>query len=287
MTAEFDVRRATKREFAAAVGWAEAEGWNPGIDDLDPFFAADPDGFFMGFLDGEPVSSISVVRYGNAYGFLGFYIVHPDFRSGGYGLATWNRGMAHLAGRTIGLDGVVAQQENYRKSGFEFAGRNIRYYGVPSHVGTDGPAVAIDAATPDHWDRISEFDRHVFGTPRDPFLHAWIFASPEADRQTVVALEREKIVGYATVRKCVTGYKVGPLFAGSTQVARALLNAVCSRLDGKHPVALDVPEDNGAGVAMAQEAGLAPVFETARMYRGPAPNMPPSLIFGVTTFELG
>ncbi len=32
--------------------------------------------------------------------------------------------------RTIGLDGGVAQQGNYRKSGFEFAYNNIRYGGV-------------------------------------------------------------------------------------------------------------------------------------------------------------
>ena len=34
------------------------------------------------------------------------------------------------AARVIGLDGVVAQQENYRKSGFELAYANIRYGGT-------------------------------------------------------------------------------------------------------------------------------------------------------------
>jgi len=29
------------------------------------------------------------------------------------------------------------------------------------------------------------------------------------------------------------------------------------------------------------------VFETARMYKGPAPQLPVERIFGVTTFELG
>ena len=33
--------------------------------------------------------------------------------------------------------------------------------------------------------------------------------------------------------------------------------------------------------------GLTPVFETARMYRGPAPALPLERIFGITTFELG
>ena len=49
-----------------------------------------------------------------------------------------------------------------------------------------------------------------------------------------------------------------------------------------------MPEPNDEAVALAKRHGLEPVFETARMYRGPAPALPlgaaPSAI---TTFELG
>jgi phosphoglycolate phosphatase-like HAD superfamily hydrolase len=48
-----------------------------------------------------------------------------------------------------------------------------------------------------------------------------------------------------------------------------------------------VPEPNAAAVALAERHGLQPVFETARMYRGPAPSEPLTRIYGVTTFELG
>ena len=34
----------------------------------------------MGWLGDEPVACISVVAYGDAYGFLGFYICRPEFR---------------------------------------------------------------------------------------------------------------------------------------------------------------------------------------------------------------
>ena len=50
---------------------------------------------------------------------------------------------------------------------------------------------------------------------------------------------------------------------------------------------LDVPEPNAAAVALAERMGLEPVFETARMYRGAAPEIDLSRIFGVTSFELG
>lgn len=125
------IRPASVAEFQTAIDWAAAESWNPVHDDLAAFHAADPDGFLMGFLDDDPVSSISVVRYRDAYGFLGFYIVHPDHRGTGAGIATWRAGMNHLSGRCVGLDGVVDQQGNYRKSGFVLAGRNVRYTGIP------------------------------------------------------------------------------------------------------------------------------------------------------------
>ena len=41
--------------------------------------------------------------------------------------AIWNAAMDSLAGRNVGLDGVVAQQDNYRKSGFRLAYRNVRF----------------------------------------------------------------------------------------------------------------------------------------------------------------
>jgi hypothetical protein len=40
-------------------------------------------------------------------------------------------------------------------------------------------------------------------------------------------------------------------------------------------------------VALAQDLGLAPVFETARMYTGAIPPLRLERVFGVTSFELG
>jgi len=40
-------------------------------------------------------------------------------------------------------------------------------------------------------------------------------------------------------------------------------------------------------VALAKETGLAPVFETARMYTAPVAPLRLERVFGVTTFELG
>ena len=123
----FAIRAMTRAELDIPLQWAADEGWNPGVDDADPFYAADPSGFLMAFLDGEPIGSISVVKYGDTFGFLGLYIVKAAVRRLGYGQRLWDAGMRSLGGRAVGLDGVVAQQANYARSGFVLAHRNIRF----------------------------------------------------------------------------------------------------------------------------------------------------------------
>lgn len=280
---DLEIRAATEAEFATAIDWAAAEGWNPGLDDLPAFFAADPGGFLMGFRQGEPVTSISVVRYGDAYGFLGFYICHPEHRGTGAGLATWEAGMAHLAGRTVGLDGVLAQQENYRTSGFEFAERNLRFSGVPSLPAK--PGIEVRGIGDGEWPAALAYDRAHVAADRTGFAKIWFGGT--ATRFARIAIADGEIAGLGVIRACRTGTKIGPLFANGRDVAEALIVALAETQPEGTEIILDVPEPNGYGVTLAQALGLQPAFETARMYRGPAPTLPLDRIFGVTTFELG
>jgi Acetyltransferase (GNAT) family len=73
-------------EISLAVDWAAAEGWNPGLADDACFASVDPEGFFIGELDGAPVAIVSCVNYDASFSFLGFYIVRADLRGKGYGL---------------------------------------------------------------------------------------------------------------------------------------------------------------------------------------------------------
>src|SRR4030095_16247595 len=124
---DFQVRPMRREELAFAIDLAAREGWNPGLHDAECFFSADPGGFLIGELAHEPIGCISAVSYERRYGFVGLYIVRPEFRGRGYGLRLWQAAIARLAGHNIGLDGVVAQQKNYAKSGFRLAYRNVRY----------------------------------------------------------------------------------------------------------------------------------------------------------------
>lgn len=100
------IRTMTAAEIALAVDWAAAEGWNPGHQDADCFYQGDRQGFFVGLLDGEPIATISAVKYNQEFGFIGFYIVKPEYRGQGYGWQIWQRALDYLQGCNIGLDGV-------------------------------------------------------------------------------------------------------------------------------------------------------------------------------------
>ncbi|MBA2965215.1 MULTISPECIES: GNAT family N-acetyltransferase [Ramlibacter] len=282
MAAGYVTRTMRPDEVALAIEWAAQEGWNPGLHDAQTFLAADPQGFFVGTLDGEPVASVSVVRYEPGFAFLGLYIVRPGWRGRGLGWALWQHGMASAAGRLVGLDGVVAQQANYRRSGFELAWRNVRY------EGRGGGAAPADARLVDlagvPFEAVRACDAACFPAERSAFLRAWL-AQPDAAARGWI--EDGRLQGYGVVRRCRSGWKIGPLVAGSEAVAEALFLALCAPAGAAEPVYLDVPEPHAAAVALARRHGMQVVFETARMYTGRAPAVPLDSLYGVTTFELG
>lgn len=277
-----DIRAMTLPELEVVLDWAAMEGWNPGLQDAASFYAADPGGFLLGLLDGEPVASIFAVRYGAGFGFIGGYIVRPEFRGKGYGMAVWQAGMARLAGRNVGLDGVPAQQANYARSGFRLAHRNVRYEGC----GSDVPAA--DRVLPlgqQDLDDILRYDRAFFADDRQHFMRCWLrqdgsvaFGVRDADGA---------LLGYAVLRPCRAGFKIGPLCAESPEVAEELMLALRGRVPVDEPVFLDVPEPNTAAVALAERHGMRACFETARMYTGEDPGLPLARQYGITTFELG
>ena len=276
---DYRIRVMSRAELELAIGWARDEGWNPGLHDATPFHAADPEGFLTGVLDGRAISSISVVRYGESFAFLGFYIVIPEERGKGYGYKLWQAGMARLAGRLVGLDGVPDQQDNYRRSGFELASRNIRYGGTAPAGTADG---LLDARTLP-FEQVLALDARMFPAPRPGFLAGWV-SLPESRALGVV--EDGELRGFGVRRQCGIGHKIGPLYANDRAIAERLFDGLCDGIAGE-PVFLDVPEPNGEAVGLAEERGLLPTFETARMYTGRAPAIDLPRLYGVTTFELG
>ncbi len=267
-------------EVGTALDWAAAEGWNPGLDDAAAFLAADPGGFLMGWEGTEPVACISVVRHSADYGFLGLYICRPEWRGQGHGWALWQAGLAHLGARTVGLDGVVAQQAAYARSGFVADHRTVRHLGVVR----PRAAAAVVPSTAAMLPALVALDAAASGVARPGYLGPWL--TDTATRRTLVLPQDGRPAAVGTVRRCRDGLKVGPLLAAKAEDAAALLGALAAIWPGQ-PLAIDVPEPNRPAMDLATGLGLAPVFETARMYKGPPPAARTALVFGEATLELG
>lgn len=279
---DLEITTASATDLPTFREWANREQWNQGDSDVLAFHAADPRGFFLGRLDGEPAAVVSAVRYGTAHGFLGLYITHPSVRGRGYGRRLWHTALSHLADRTVGLDGVAAQQDSYRRSGFRRAWTHVRYEGTPPGDAPPPDITLIDGrGVP--FGRLADYDRRFFPAPRDAFLSLW---TTLPGHRSLAAVRDGHLAGFAVARPARRGTRVGPLYAASTDVALALLTGL-SPESAECPVALDVPDVNPTAVRLAEGLGFRPTFACARMYTGPAPRLDHAGVFANTTLELG
>ena len=275
----FRVRRMTRDEMEIAVAWTAVEGWNPGLNDAECFYNTDPQGFFIGELDGQPVGSISAVAYDDTFGFAGLYIVVPHMRRKGYGTQLYNAAMDYMGDRNVGGDGVVAMLEKYEAAGFHPAYRNIRFEGR----GGGEPPKHVVSLLEVPFESVLAYDTHFFPVERATFLCYWL----DQPATALGAMSPSgELAGYGVIRPCWRGYKIGPLFADGPDEAEALFRALAAQAPGA-PVFLDTPEVNPAAIALAERHGMRATFETARMYTKEEPAVLLEGIFGVTSFELG
>lgn len=282
------IRNMLRPELDELVGWAAREGWNPGLHDAALFWATDPEAYIAADLDGELIGGGAITSYNGEFGFMGFFIVRPEFRGRGLGNLIWHarrdRLLARLhPGAAIGMDGVFAMQDYYAKGGFVFSHRNLRF----QKEITEPPETSIgDAVVPlaeFSFEAVQAYDRTCFPAPRKTFLHGWI-GQPDA---LALGCRREgRLAGFGVVRRCLEGCKIGPLFADDASAAEALFAELAGFAVGG-PLFLDAPENNPAAMALVQRHGMAEVFGCARMYLGPVPAVAQDRVFGVTTFELG
>jgi GNAT superfamily N-acetyltransferase len=278
----YTIRIMNRKEIDIAIDWAAKEGWNPGLHDADCYYSADPSGFLIGLLYDEPIATISAIKYGESFGFLGFYIVKPEYRGKGYGIQIWNAGVKCLDGRNIGLDGVVAQQDTYKKNGFNLAYRNIRYEGISGGNPPENSEIVNVSTLP--FETIDGYDRPFFPENRSQFIKCWI-NQPEC--YALGIMQNGKLASYGVIRTCRSGYKIGPLFADSPELAESLFLALKSKAKPSEPVFLDIPEVNQDAVTLTERYNMKVSFETARMYTGEMPDIQVNRLFGVTSFEIG
>nr|WP_326489869.1 hypothetical protein [Paraburkholderia sp. HP33-1] len=98
------------------------------------------------------------------------------------------------------------------------------------------------------------YDSACFSATRSEFLAGWI-AQPHALALALADVRNDQIRGYGVLRRCRTGYKIGPLFADDAQNASHLFDGLVASVAGE-VIAFDVPEVNAVAVALAERHGM-------------------------------
>lgn len=267
---------------------AAAEGWNPGLHDGETFFATDPDGFLSVELDDTFIGGGAIVRHSDTFGFMGLFLMAPEYRGQGIGRKLWYARRDLLLDRlgenaAIGMDGVSAMVGFYQAGGFVPQYVSSRFE-ARSTFGPDAADPDVTAIETQDLPSLEELDRRAFPSQRPAYLAAWL-AQPDAHRLGYRHRDG-RLLGYGVIRPCREGWKVGPLFAETTEVANSLLVALMAKAYGE-TVAIDVPSVNPQAESLCRSLGMETKFECTRMYFGPKPTYDASLIYGLTSFELG
>lgn len=282
---DLELKKLDKSGLRTLVGWAKNEGWNPGENDHDVFWKTDPDGYYGFYFNGELIAGGALISYGQVFGFMGLFIVRPDFRGQGIGKKLWYLRRDLLLGRleqgaTIGMDGVVEMQPFYEKGGFRIAFRDERYECIGQKRSISS---AISPIEMEDLEKLIDYDLACFGFGRKEFLENWLMIP---DSRCFKFSEKNSFNGYAVIRKVNAGFKIGPLFADNDDVAEELYKACLNSAIGA-PVYLDIPVINSGAVDLVKKYKAKYIFECARMYYGDFPKMAVDKVYGITTFELG
>ncbi|MFN8112405.1 MAG: GNAT family N-acetyltransferase [Solirubrobacterales bacterium] len=279
------MRRLGRDDVGTLVEWAAAEGWDPGPGDAEAFWAADPDAFLGFDRDGALAGGGAVVAYGRALGFVGLFILRPEFRGAGLGRELWSEMLVDLRSRLapgapIGLDAVAALQPFYADSGFVASHDTSRIRFGDLGAAPQGLTPLADVPFAD----LLAYDARCFGAEREPFLRTWREVEGAVGLASLHGDGR--IEGYGLIRPTRSGSKVGPLFAAEAAIAERILRGLLARRPEGQAV-LDVPSANPEAVELAARLGGGEVFGTARMWLGDPPPIPWGEVFGMTTLELG
>lgn len=284
LPSDFEIGQMRADETEILDQWATAEGWNPGLGDLSFAYGIDPEAFIALRSERRLVGGGSIFRHNASMGFMGLFILHPDYRRRGLGSMLWHFRRDRLIDRlstdaSIGMDGVLDMVPFYMKGGFRQHHLNVRYQGVAQ---SSAPAGCIDLSVI-KMAQVLALDDDCFGSDRAGFMAGWLGRNGMFGAGIV---EGDRLDGFAIARPSKIGFKIGPFYARSPQQAGRLLDDLCSRIAGQQ-VQVDAPDVNPDAEALFSARGWLPVFKCARLYLGAAPNANLGATYGVCSLEFG
>lgn len=280
--AETTIRPLKDSELPLVLQWAIREDWNPGPYDAAVFNAADPGALIALEFQGTPVGLISSARLNEDHGFVGFFMLSPEYRHTRFGWRLLHANLERMEGLVMGSETIFELVRTYARYGLKPYYNTTSYQGVaPSHPRKW--SLGVEFATTTTPDELIAYDATSTGVVREAYLREW-FRIP---RSLVVVFRRAgRLCGIGMARQCHRGVRIGPLQADDPAAAEALFDALVGLAPGE-PVEIDCPEINPDGPKLARAKGLVACSQTSRLYRGKPPDGRLERVYGLVSFSLG
>ena len=270
------IRAMRHGDIAAGQRLREQAGWNQSDADWQRLLDWEPDGCFVGEVEGQVVASATTTTYGQDLAWIGMVLVDVEHRRQGIGRQLFRHALNYLderGVRTIGLDATPLGKTLYDQMGFRDAYLLERRRGtIPDLTGTSRLVQPGELARPfqqDDLPALAELDARAFGLDRTRVLQRLAADHPEG---CFVVAAGGSALGYLFTRPGARARHIGPLVAVSPAVAQYLMQAALQPHVREEAV-MDVVVDNHVPVSIADLLGLAPVRPFIRMLRGPAPGV--------------
>jgi GNAT superfamily N-acetyltransferase len=280
------IRPMTVRDVPLGMRLKEQAGWNQTEADWRRFLDLEPDGCFVGDLDGVAAATLTTCTFGPV-AWIAMVLVDQPLRGRGLAKALLAHALDFLDSRgvrSVRLDATSLGQPLYEKLGFVVEYELARYQGILPPRGSTPrpPGVDPEPLRAEHLEGLCRLDGAGTGTDRRKLLLRLLVESPGAVK---AVQDGGEVPGFIMARDGSRALQIGPCVA-SAAAGPVLLRDAWWRYAGR-PVYVDVPTGNTAAAALTEAAGLTVQRRFLRMCRGPSVGERPEQLWASSGPEKG
>jgi len=237
--------------------------WNQLEADWQIFLHNSPDACMVATYKEQIVGTVTTIRYGHSFSWIGMVLVDPDFRQQGIGQQLLQKALQLLQSEeTVKLDATPQGREVYLKMNFvdeyPISRMNMLHAEQIFHL------TIARAILKDDLPLLIKFDSKIFGADRSSLLN-WM--REKAPGFAFLIEEGNEIKGYSMGRYGHDFIHIGPVIAENISIAKDLVYAALNKCAGS-PVILDILHFEPEWIAWLKEIGFTEQRNFIRMFRG-------------------
>ena len=291
---KLNIQQAKSSDIKTIIDWARHEEFAPGHGDIDIYRNTDRQGIWIGRVNTSAIGCIAGIKYNQIYGFIGLYIVKPEYRGYGYGHRLWEKAMTYLNDvQCIGLEAAPHLVNRYSEWGFKKASQTIRWqldniderHLKDNMIENDSLKVVTGLNIP--LETIKQYDAEREFIARPHFISQWL---KHPSGQVIALVDTNSFChGFARIRPCLlskgNGWRIGPILADSKELAEVLIHNLLKNHRGL--ILIDSPQINTNAQSLLVKMGFKQISATTRMYKGSHHAPLADDVYGLACLELG